>query len=442
LQIKTFRQNLIAIVGYSNGFYKKMRRDMTMYIKHNTSIVTTVFFLATTLCFTLAPFGQALAGGKAKIKVMTQNQYLGADLAPLVIAPDAAAFNQALVFVLQTIGASNYPERVRKLAKTIAKSGADLVGLQEMWALNCTPTSLTMTDPCSFFGPAFNDHLEATMEALHDIDADYYVAATVQNLTIESIGLPVPGLPVFLDDDGNPDVFVTVMDRDVILARNKVVATPVSFDCPRRSLDGCNYETVAETIIGGIPLKIERGFVAVDAVIKGKSYRFVNTHLEVRFPDPANPYSRYIQSAQASELIGTLAYQPSPPNSRLLIVGDINSDPDDPYPSLTTGPFLTPYQQFVSGMTLAGAWISDAYNDVWTLQRKPKPGLTCCEAADLRNPASNHDRRVDMIFSLSVPKKVKAKALNTKRKGKAAFDLWPSDHASVLAKFEFSKHHN
>ena len=35
-----------------------------MYIKHNTSIVTTVFFLATTLCFTLAPFGQALAGGQ------------------------------------------------------------------------------------------------------------------------------------------------------------------------------------------------------------------------------------------------------------------------------------------------------------------------------------------------------------------------------------------
>jgi hypothetical protein len=93
-------------------------------------------------------------------------------------------------------------------------------------------------------------------------------------------------------------------------------------------------------------------------------------------------------------------------------------------------------------MTLAGAWISDAYNDVWTLQRKQKPGLTCCEAADLRNAVSNHDRRVDMIFSLSVPKKVKAKVLNTKRKGKKASGLWPSDHATVTAKIEFGRHHD
>jgi endonuclease/exonuclease/phosphatase family metal-dependent hydrolase len=413
-----------------------------MYIKSNTPIVATVFFLAATLCLSLVPLSPANADGKAKIKVMTQNQYLGADLAPLVIAADPVAFNEALVFVLQTIGASNYPERVQKLAQTIAKSGADLVGLQEMWAFDCTPTSPTIPEPCNLFGPAFNDHLEATMQALHDIDAKYYVAASVQNLTIKSVGFPVPGIPVFLDNDENPDVFISVIDRDVILARNKVVTTPVTFDCPRRSLDGCNFETVAKTIIGGIPLNIERGFVAVDAVIKGKSYRFVNTHLEVRFPDPANPFSRYIQSAQASELIGTLAYQPAPPNSRLLIVGDINSDPNDPYPSMTTGPFLTPYQQFVSGMTLAGARISDAYHDVWTLQHKQKPGLTCCEAADLRNAVSNHDRRVDMIFSLSVPKKAKAKVLNTKRKGKKAPGLWPSDHATVTAKIEFGRHHD
>jgi hypothetical protein len=409
-----------------------------MYIKVITPIITTVSFLAATLCLTLAPLGPALADGNAKIRVMTQNQYLGADLEPLVTAPDPAAFNEALVFVLQTIGASNYPERVQKLAQTIAKSGADLVGLQEMWAFNCAATSPTIPEPCSLFGPAFNDHLEATLEALHDINADYYAAATVQNLTIEDVGFPVPGIPVFLDNDGTPDVFITVLDRDVILARSKVVATPVSFDCPRRSLDGCNFETVAMTSIGGIPLNIERGFVAVDAVIKGNAYRFVNTHLEVRFPDPSNQFSRYIQSAQASELMGTLAFQPAPPNSKLLVVGDINSDPDDPYPSPTSGPFLTPYQQFVSGLTLNGAWISDAYTDVWTLKRKQRPGLTCCEDADLRNAVSNNDRRVDMIFSLLVPKKVKARVLNTKPRNKTASGLWPSDHATVVAKLKFN----
>jgi endonuclease/exonuclease/phosphatase family metal-dependent hydrolase len=388
-------------------------------------------------CFLFTNFATAGNDDHAKIKVLTQNQYLGANLEPLVTAPGPVAFNEALVFVLQAVGASNYPERVRKLAQTIADSDADLVGLQEMWSFGCTPTSLTIPDPCVLFGPAFNDHLAATLEALQDIDAGYYEAAAVQNLTIESVGFPVPGIPVFLDNDQLPDIFITVIDRDVILARDKVEAVPVTYDCPKPSLDGCNFENVAMTSIGGIPLSIERGFVAVDAVVKGSIYRFVNTHLEVRFPDPSNPFSRYFQSAQASELMGTLAFQPAPPNSILLVVGDINSDPADPYPSATTGPFLTPYQQFVSGLTLAGAQISEAYNDVWTLKRKQAPGWTCCETADLRNAVSIHDRRVDMIFSLALPDNVKAQALNTRPENKTASGLWPSDHATVVAKLKF-----
>ena len=71
------------------------------------------------LCLVLAPASQAFAGGKHGVRVMTQNQYLGADLAPLVGAPDPAAFNMAMISVLQQIGASDYAQRVQKLAKTI-----------------------------------------------------------------------------------------------------------------------------------------------------------------------------------------------------------------------------------------------------------------------------------------------------------------------------------
>ena len=393
--------------------------------------------VAAVLVLLLTPLNQALADSDAKIKVMTQNQYLGADLAPIVAAEDAPAFNSAVIAALQSIAANDYPERVQALAKTIADKSPHLVALQEMWSFGCTPTSLTIPDPCGLFGPAFNNHLTATLAALNDLDADYYEAATVQNLTIESVGFPVPGVPVFLDQDLFPDIFVTVIDRDVILARGDVTTTPVTYACAKPSQDGCNFEFVADASIGEIPLNIERGFVAVDALIQGETYRFVNTHLEVRFPDSDNLLSRIFQSIQASELLGTLAFQPGPPGSRLLVLGDINSDPYDPYPSAESGPFLTPYQQFMTGKTWDGAQLPIAFNDVWLLNRKQTPGLTCCEAPDLRNDTSIHERRVDIIFSMALPDNVKAKVLNTKTEDKTPSGLWPSDHATVAAKLTF-----
>ena len=401
---------------------------------------TPSLLVAAALFLPLMPFSQPLADNDAKIKVMTQNQYLGADLAPIVAAADPLAFNSAVIAALQSISANNYPERVHALAQTIADKSPHLVALQEMWSFGCTPTSPTISDPCGLFGPAFNNHLTATLTELNNLGANYYEAATVQNLTIESVGFPVPGVPVFLDQDPYPDIFVTVIDRDVILARGDVMTTPVTYACAKPSQDGCNFEFVAGASIGDIPLSIERGFVAVDAVVKGETYRFVNTHLEVRFPDPGNLLSRIFQSIQASELLGTLAFQPAPPGSRLLLLGDINSDPNDPYPSLESGPFLTPYQQFVTGLTWDGAQLPLAFSDVWTLQRKQTSGFTCCETSDLRNDPSIHERRVDIIFSMSSPDKVKAKVLNTKPEDKTASGLWPSDHATVHAKLTFDDH--
>lgn len=395
--------------------------------------------LAAALLLPLTLFNQALADSDPKIKVMSQNQYLGADLAPIVAAADPLAFNSAVIAALQSIAVNNYPERVEALAATIAAKSPHLVALQEMWSFGCTPTSPTIPDPCGLFGPAFNDHLTATLAVLNDLDADYYEAATVQNLTIESVGFPVPGVPVFLDQDPYPDIFVTVIDRDVILARGDVVTTPVTYACAKPSQDGCNFEFVAGASIGDIPLNIERGFVAVDALIKGETYRFVNTHLEVRFPDPDNLLSRIVQSIQASELLGALAFQPHPSGSRLLVLGDINSDPNDPYPSAESGPFLTPYQQFMTGLTWDGAQLPVVFEDVWLLNRKQTPGLSCCEASDLRNDTSIHERRVDMIFSASLPDNVKAKVLNTKPEDKTSSGLWPSDHATVYAKLTFDR---
>ena len=96
--------------------------------------------------------------------------------------------------------------------------------------------------------------------------------------------------------------------------------------CTHPSVDGCNYDVVGEVSLGGATVRIERGFVGVDATVGGEAYRFVNTHLEVREPAAGNPYSRIVQAAQAYQLLLTVQGT-TPTDRKLLVVGDINSDP-------------------------------------------------------------------------------------------------------------------
>ena len=76
------------------------------------------FVFSITLAFALLATAPASAEGK--IDVMTQNQYLGADLTPIITAPDAPSFNQALIDALEDVAANNYPARANRLAELIA----------------------------------------------------------------------------------------------------------------------------------------------------------------------------------------------------------------------------------------------------------------------------------------------------------------------------------
>ena len=73
----------------------------------------------------------------SEIKVMTQNQYLGADLAPLLTATDSLAFNDELVSVLKKIAASRFHDRAQRQAAQIAKERPHVVALQEAWRFDC-----------------------------------------------------------------------------------------------------------------------------------------------------------------------------------------------------------------------------------------------------------------------------------------------------------------
>ncbi len=407
------------------------------------------FVFSMTLALALLASAPALAkkgGGKskgAKIDVMTQNQYLGADLNPIIAAPGEIEFNEALIVALQDIAANDYPARAEKLAELIADRLPELVGLQEMFRFECFDIDPRDGDQCDepSIANAFNDHLQLTLDELVELDEIYVDVATVNNLdlTFTLPGLPTAGLPVDLDFNGVPDITVTVLDRDVILAREDVDAMPVAFPCARPSIDGCNYTVVASANSPIGPISIERGFVGVDANVGGKDYRFVNTHLEVQRPDGTDA-SSIVQALQAAQLIQTVG-PTTPPNVSLIVVGDINSSSEDPIiPNPTQpNPFPPPFDQLI--IPPYAQFAGSGYTDVWDLRPGNQPGYTCCQLEDLSNHQSILDERIDVIFSIEVPNKVKkARVLGAKVSDKTSppgQGLWPSDHGSVAAELEF-----
>jgi endonuclease/exonuclease/phosphatase family metal-dependent hydrolase len=332
------------------------------------------------------------SGSAGVIKVMTRNQYLGADLTPVILSQTPQEFVAAATTALQQIAANDFPRRAKGLAREVLLTQPDVIGLQEVFNFTLNGRN---------GGAPFIDHLQQTLNALSSLGLRYVVAATVQNLDLT--------IPLDINGDGMPEA-VRVLDRDVILVKQGVSFTalrgsyltgglcgvPVPNPAPvapfpavlasTPSQDGCTYEVIASvnTPLGRID--VSRGFVGVDVVVGGTGYRVINTHLEIKQPDPTNPASAIIQFLQSVELAGTLVAT-TPANKTLIALGDFNSSPvDAPVSSI-----VPPYQV----MALAG--FADAWNTN-TLAALDPDGFTCCQQADLANKKSLHSERIDLIL--------------------------------------------
>jgi endonuclease/exonuclease/phosphatase family metal-dependent hydrolase len=378
----------------------------------------------------------------AEIDVMTQNQYLGADLAPVLGAAtavpfDPAAFSAAVVDALRKIAATRPAERARALAHEITERNPDVVGLQEAYAFACLPypgVPNVAGRGCDdeSIRAAFSDHLQDTVAALR---GHWVIAGKVTNLKVDAIPFAIDGFPALL----------AVADRDAILVRLGLSAGWVDFTaygaCAKPSDQGCNFLTAPPpfaTPVGSIA--VERGFLAVDVTVKDRAYRVFNTHLEQRLLAPNLPETRLLQVGQAWELLGT-ALGTWDGVKKVIVVGDFNSDPADtipvpPYPATLpwapTLPVVPPYAVFTSS----------GFTDTWTLRPHDSPGLTCCQAEDLMNRQPALYERIDMIFSLSWPShvldmKLLGNTMGDKTRPPGHGGLWPSDHAALAAKLKF-----
>jgi len=360
----------------------------------------------------------APAGADDTVKVWTQNLYLGADLTPVITAPEGG-FEDAAKKALEDMAANLFPLRAQRLATEVALNQPDLIALQEVEAISLND---------GFPGPPFVDYLQALLNALALRGQNYEVAAVLINLDLT--------VPINLNGD-TQDELVRVVDRDVILVRKGVTYNVLNFGCASQSQseDGCTYSNLAEvkdTPLGTIYIK--RGFVGIEATVRGKRVFFVTTHLEEREPLPGDPEAAFYQFAQATELAGTLhALADLVPGVPLILSGDFNSSPQD---ELVTVPFppyeiTPPYQIFTSAKY--------GFTDSWTknpLALLDPKGYTCCQNAELDNRRSLLNERIDIIF-IRGGKFLPWEFVTTKVPLITPAPHWASDHGGVFAKLIF-----
>jgi endonuclease/exonuclease/phosphatase family metal-dependent hydrolase len=317
--------------------------------------------------------------------------YIGADLDPLRAVENPEDLPGVVAEVWEQFLATNVTERVKAMAGIIRILRPDLIGLQEA-------TMIRTQDPSDFFSPnpqrakhVAYDFVALLLNALKQTRLNYRAVARSQNFDTE--------LPRANPNGTLTDVRVT--DRDVVLARGDVEVDP-------RSITKRNYN--AAITVGS--MRLLRGFVAIDAVVGGNTYRFVNTHLEPgTFPPEEN-----IRVEQVNELIDALDELDRKNSLPLIVVGDFNSE--------------------APGGDAYGAMTRDAgYADVWTERAgAAAEGFTCCQDSDLLNQDSLLDERIDLIFSRNIGlQRVVARTGLDKPWQKTASGLWPSDHAAVFA---------
>ena len=331
--------------------------------------------------------------GNRTVTVMTRNLYIGFDLTPVGTAVAANNLPQLLLAVknaADTQHATNFPERAQALAAEIAAKQPDLVGLQEV--------SLIRSQLPPDFSPTPNattvefDYLQILLDALAAHGLSYAPVVTVTNRDIELPGL----LPTFACCKE-----YRLTDRDVLLARTDLGTADLKLSNPQAG----NF--AAFVPFGSANLR--SGWVAVDVKIRGKSFRFISTHL--------TPVSATVQLAQANEVLSGPAATELP----VVLVCDCNSPAD--------GSLTATY----------GNLIAAGFDDAWNVVFPGDPGLTCCHDELLLEPVASFSARIDLVLFRGDFEVTGADLVGENPADRTPSGLWPSDHAGVAATLTFRK---
>ena len=360
--------------------------------------------------------GQATAKPQAsakpkptKVKVMTRNVYLGADLGPAIEAKGVTAFTEATGQILREVTANDFPVRAKGLAKEILAKEPDLVGLQEVAEWRTGPPSLESllggSEPHAT--TVRYDYLTELLAQLNKGKKRYRAAVVNPEFDFEAPadenGVPGDGPNSLI---ANAEINGRLTMRDVILAK---VSPEVKVSQPRTG----HFKSLLNVEISGAKVTVTRGWASVDATVNGSTpFHFVDTHLESFDPQTVVPS---IRAQQAAELVA-----PNGPLTNKLptiLVGDLNSD---------TKTAVQPGDgQAYATLVKAGMRERSTYQP-----------LGCCLTTSLLpvadgGAASQFDHKVDHIMTRD-PKQVKLLSSGvTGRSPQNGF--WDSDHAGLVS---------
>jgi endonuclease/exonuclease/phosphatase family metal-dependent hydrolase len=343
--------------------------------------------------------------GGPKVTVMTRNIFLGADLGPALSATSLDGAIDGAGVILNEVDTTNFPERAKPLAREIAASEPDLVGLQEV--------ALWRQGPEDFFSGANTlptevryDFLALLVEELEALDVHYKVVEVQQEFDEE---LPAdldgsnetpPGGALGAELDGRLTM------RDVILAKKgSAVRTGET--------DGAHYTTLFIPRIGGVfSIPVERGWVSTEVTVGGSAtgFRFVNTHLEAFGEDT-------IREAQAKELFAPGG--PLDTDEQVILVGDLNSGTEARHNIHGTDQLA--FSALLGfGMTDNGA-------------------IQSCCYSDLFDPTQVFDHTVDHVLTKPALETRNAFVTGNDPAERTPSGLWPSDHGGVVSTLQLRK---
>jgi endonuclease/exonuclease/phosphatase family metal-dependent hydrolase len=325
--------------------------------------------------------------GNRVVTVMTQNVYNGVDdkLNAVATATSFPDLLQKVAAVYQAYFTRNFPERAAALAAEIEAKRPDLIGLQEAVLVR---TDVPPDGPATPATTVVLDYVQILLDALAARGLHYVVVVQSPNFDAE--------LPSALGFD------VRHTDREVILARADLNTS----DLELSNAQGGNFVTnctVPSPIVG--PITFRRGWVAVDVKIRGKTFRLISTHLD----RACLPFTSAIQRAQAAEVLSGPAATGLP----VVLVGDFNSPGDG------------------SGATYNNV-IAAGFADA-AVEAGVGGSPTCCQAADLLNPVSTLNSRIDFVLFRGAFTALGADVVGENPIDRTPSGLWPSDHAGVAA---------
>ena len=380
-------------------------------------VVTLVTALALGTSLALAPAtANATSAHHARhgatLTVETYNMDGGGDLNPLFTEPDLIT---ATSTVWAGMVAGDIPTRAKGLARDLAMNQPDVVGLQEASVWSAAPLDIQTQQPTGPFVVRY-DSLASLLAELSALGTPY--RAVVLNKTFGNEAFPLPAMT-------GPGQFslVTFVDYNVILVRETSLRNGLRVGNAQSHI----YQVALPVSVAGQSIAITRGWAQADITVRGRTVRFVDTHLEAFGTPPIKDDAR---NPQAAELAANVTAWEK--HLRVVVVGDINARPT----MCTDIPRSDPFEHTLDGNVKAyGILQAAGLTEVWPALH---PWAPCAPRSwtsgsrELNDPAGPLTHRIDDVFVSHgvTPTSVRIVGTHT---WEMYGGLWPSDHASTYA---------